>query len=76
MMGPELYYLKEDAGERVEVADFYPDKVEELKLAIEEWESGLVDPLWVTDEGKQTTGPDAIRKKVKRLPHEKPQRVE
>lgn len=31
----ELYYLKDDIGEKTNVAEKYPDKVQELKLLIE-----------------------------------------
>lgn len=41
-----LFDLSKDLGERVNVAQNYPDVVKMLLSALDEWESGLVEPAW------------------------------
>lgn len=41
-----LFDLSRDLGERVNVAQNYPDVVKMLLSALDEWESGLVEPAW------------------------------
>jgi hypothetical protein len=43
---PELYDLKEDIGEAMDLAADKPDVVARLVKAYEEWNKELVPPLW------------------------------
>ncbi len=45
--GAHLYNLKEDIGEKHDLAAANPDKVKELATAWSEWNKDLVDPKWV-----------------------------
>ena len=47
--GAELYHLKEDIGEKNNLAETNPAKVRELAAAWTKWNSELVDPKWVPD---------------------------
>jgi arylsulfatase A-like enzyme len=42
----ELYNIKEDSTEQINLADKKPQVVKSLLKEIDEWESGLVKPLW------------------------------
>ena len=44
--GAKLYNLKEDIGEKNDLAATHPEKVKELAALWSEWNSGLVDPKW------------------------------
>lgn len=41
-----LYYLKTDKSELNNLAEKQPTKVEELQKELENWEKGLIKPLW------------------------------
>jgi arylsulfatase A-like enzyme len=41
-----LYDLSRDPEELFDLAPRHPEKVQELRRAIERWETGLVPPLW------------------------------
>jgi len=43
---PRLYNLKEDVGERTDLADDEPALVKELLSEFHHWEKELTDPLW------------------------------
>jgi arylsulfatase A-like enzyme len=45
--GAQLYNLKEDIGEKENLAEKFPDKVKELAAVWEKWNSELVEPTWV-----------------------------
>lgn len=47
--GSKLYNLKDDIGEKNDLAASNPEKVKELEAAWNEWNAGLVDPTWVPD---------------------------
>ncbi|TWU46252.1 Arylsulfatase [Rubripirellula tenax] len=42
----ELYNLKDDIGEKNNVAAQHPDVVSDLRSMLEEWQSGHSDPMW------------------------------
>ncbi|MBC8181295.1 hypothetical protein H8E88_09230 [candidate division KSB1 bacterium] len=41
-----LFNLKNDPGETINLVEQYPDKAQELLLALERWEQSLVKPRW------------------------------
>lgn len=43
---PQLYNLKEDVGEKENLAALYPDKVDAIKAAYDAWNGKNVAPLW------------------------------
>src|SRR6185436_18301660 len=47
--GAELYNLKDDIGEKKNMAATNPDKVRELAAAWTKWNAELVEPKWVPD---------------------------
>ncbi len=50
-VGAQLYNLKEDIGEKENLADKNPQKVKELSAAWENLNSQMVDPAWRPDRG-------------------------
>ena len=44
--GAKLFNLKDDLGEKTDVAAKHPDKVKELSAAWAEWNKDLVEPAW------------------------------
>jgi arylsulfatase A-like enzyme len=44
--GAQLYNLKEDIGEKKNLAEKYPEKVKEMAAVWEKWNSELADPAW------------------------------
>ncbi len=46
---PQLYNLAEDLGETRDVAAKHPEIAARLAAAVEEWNHGLVKPLWVNN---------------------------
>ncbi len=44
--GAQLYNLKQDIGEKENLADRDPDRLKELAAVWEKWNSELVDPAW------------------------------
>lgn len=44
--GAELFNLKDDIGEQINLADRHPKKTNELAAAWQKWNSELIDPLW------------------------------
>ena len=51
--GAQLYNLKEDIGEKHNLAEKHAEKVKELAAVWEKWNSELVDPAW----GPKAPGP-------------------
>jgi arylsulfatase A-like enzyme len=45
--GAQLYNLKEDIGEKENLAEKFPDKAKELAAVWEKWNSELAEPTWV-----------------------------
>jgi arylsulfatase A-like enzyme len=43
----ELYQLREDIGEKTNLAKMHPEKTKELAARWNEWNSQLVDPAWI-----------------------------
>ena len=57
--GAELYNVKEDIGEKNNLASKEPDKVKELVAEWKKWNSELIDPKWYpsrADPGKSASG--------------------
>jgi arylsulfatase A-like enzyme len=46
LSGAELYNLKEDIGEKRNLAATHPEKVRELVAAWQQWNKDLARPLW------------------------------
>ena len=44
--GAELYNVREDIGETKNVAAAQRDRVQQLRIAWERWNAGLVPPAW------------------------------
>ena len=44
--GPRLYNLKDDIGERTDLAGKMPARVQELQAVWDRWNAELVPPLW------------------------------
>jgi arylsulfatase A-like enzyme len=60
----ELYNLKDDIGERKDLAKDKPDKLKELKAAWDQWDSTLVAPRWGgPGKAKQAKAKDAKQEK-------------
>jgi len=45
-LDPELYNLKNDIGEKDNLAEKNPAKVKELAAVWEKWNAGMIDPQW------------------------------
>jgi arylsulfatase A-like enzyme len=45
--GAELYNLKDDIGEKNDLAAREPEKLKQLAAAWDKWNAELVDPKWV-----------------------------
>ncbi len=43
----ELYNLKKDISESNNIAEFHPEEVERLYQILNEWESELIDPIFL-----------------------------
>jgi len=54
--GAKLYNLKEDIGEKKDLAAENPDKVKELAGLWNEWNKGLVDPKWTPNGQPRRNG--------------------
>ena len=50
---PELYQLNEDIAESVDVAERYPDRVQEMTKKAAAWEAELTEPLWGMNRRKR-----------------------
>ena len=50
---PELYQLKNDISEMVDVSDRHPERVRDMVSKAAEWETGLVEPLWGMNRRKR-----------------------
>ena len=50
-VGAELYNLKQDIGEKENLADKNPEKLRELAAVWEKFNSGMVDPAWGPNSG-------------------------
>lgn len=60
-----LYNLKDDIGEKTDLAEKKPEKVEEMKAFLAQWESELKPPLWAGGQQRAATAkkrPAAKRK--------------
>ncbi|QHI68722.1 sulfatase-like hydrolase/transferase [Tichowtungia aerotolerans] len=44
----QLYNLKNDIGEKNNLAETFPERVQNLRLRWQEWDSQNVDPLWLS----------------------------
>ena len=44
--GGELFNLKDDVGEKTDLAAKHPEKVKELAAAWQKWNAELAEPLW------------------------------
>ncbi len=44
---PELYNLEEDIGEQNNIANQHPEKVQQLELLRKQWDSELIDPIFL-----------------------------
>ena len=51
-----LYNLREDIGEKNDLAAKMPEKVAELRAAYDAWNAGNIDPLWRRSEARDTDG--------------------
>jgi arylsulfatase A-like enzyme len=50
---PMLFNLKDDPGEKTDLAAKFPDKVKELQVAWDKWNKDNIAPLWpATLKGK------------------------
>jgi len=49
--GYRLYNLGEDLGETQDLQEKEKDQFKKMNLAIEDWEKGLMTPLWTEDKG-------------------------
>ena len=50
---PELYQLNEDVAESVDVAERYPERVQEMAKKAAAWEAELTEPLWGMNRRKR-----------------------
>ena len=65
----KLYNLREDIGEKKDLAAAMPDKVKELRAAWDEWNKSNVPPLWgngKSDDDGPEPGSPAPKKKRKK----------
>jgi arylsulfatase A-like enzyme len=53
-----LYNLREDIGEKSDLAAKMPEKVAELRAAYDAWNAGNIDPLWRRSERRGEGGDD------------------
>ncbi len=51
-----LYNLREDIGEKNDLAAKMPEKVAELRAAYDAWNGGNIDPLWRRSEARDADG--------------------
>jgi arylsulfatase A-like enzyme len=63
--GAELYNLKDDIGEKTNVAAQNPEKVRALAAAWASWNAELVEPKWFPDRGAQKGKKGAKKKRAK-----------
>ncbi len=54
---PRLYNLAKDIGERHDLAAEHPDKLKELLSDWHSWDAQLAQPLWGTDQARESSGP-------------------
>ncbi|WP_367874479.1 sulfatase-like hydrolase/transferase [Luteolibacter sp. Populi] len=54
--GAKLYNLKDDIGEKNDLASANPEKVKELAALWDGWNAGLVDPKWTPNGGQRRGG--------------------
>jgi arylsulfatase A-like enzyme len=71
----ELYNLNEDIGEKNDLSENYPDKVNELEQLWEQWNSELIDPIFLglihTDSWKKKAKRNKSKKKSSKKNHSK-----
>jgi len=58
-----LYDLAKDVGEKENLADKFPVKVQELKGSYGDWENQLLQPKWIRQDNRRTGAKKAARKK-------------
>jgi arylsulfatase A-like enzyme len=63
--GAKLFNLKEDIGEKNDLAASFPDKVKDLELAYSEWNKLNVEPRWTPGNVSRFSKDPAKRKRKK-----------
>ena len=56
---PELYDLSRDVGEQKNIADAKQGSVAKLKAALDDWQTGLIEPLWSNPGQRKPAAPAA-----------------
>src|SRR5262249_12677315 len=59
----KLYRLSDDIGEKTDLATSMPEKVSELQLQWDAWNSTLAEPLWGGGRGEKAGGGKAKKRK-------------
>jgi arylsulfatase A-like enzyme len=53
---PELFNLKDDIGEKTDLAEKKPARLKELQAAYDAWDRQMLPPQWVRQDGRTQTG--------------------
>jgi arylsulfatase A-like enzyme len=62
--GVHLYNLREDLGEKTNLADRHPEKLRELVADWERINGGMIDPLWFDGPAERGTADKSGQKKL------------
>ena len=68
---PQLFDLAADIGETTDLSAEHPDRVKDFLVHLDEWETGLVEPLWGSnlsrkEQQKRKAARKAKKKKKKK----------